>query len=384
MRHSPTPPALRDFRAGDETEAQERAWVVVRAAYAERAPAPRRRRHAGLALVAATGALLCAVALSPAGAAVHHWLQRVLGVPHARAALFSLPAPGRLLLSSAGGTWAVTAHGERRRVGAESDAAFSPHARYVILARGDELTAVDPRGQPQWSIARVRVRRPAWFAPSGFRVAYLSGSAVRVIAGDGTGDHRLATGAASVQPAWQPSHQYALAYAEAPGIVVLRDADTGTLIWQRRLPARVRRLGWNAAGTRLLALTRGSAYVLDARGRVQARVGAGAGGLRDGALSPDGRRLALLDAHGVTVSDVRPGRLAAQRAFTGARLGQVEWSPDGHWLLVTWPAAGQWVFVHLAGRPRIIAVSGIAREFGPGRSFPTVAGWCCTAGGSAG
>ena len=51
-------------------------------------------------------------------------------------------------------------------------------------------------------------------------------------------------------------------------------------------------------------------------------------------------------------------------------------SPDGRWLLVTWPTADQWVFVRTDGRRKIEAVSGITRQFGGG-SFPRIAGWCC-------
>jgi hypothetical protein len=68
-------------------------------------------------------------------------------------------------------------------------------------------------------------------------------------------------------------------------------------------------------------------------------------------------------------------RAAPRRLFrvTG-RIGQIAWSPNGRWLLVTWPDADQFLFVH--GR-RIHAVSGITRQFGGG-SFPTLGGWCCT------
>jgi hypothetical protein len=53
----------------------------------------------------------------------------------------------------------------------------------------------------------------------------------------------------------------------------------------------------------------------------------------------------------------------------------VAWSPDGHWLLVTWPTADQWVFVRVAGTREIVAGATISRQFGG--SFPTIRGWCC-------
>jgi hypothetical protein len=70
-------------------------------------------------------------------------------------------------------------------------------------------------------------------------------------------------------------------------------------------------------------------------------------------------------------------------------MGQLAWSPDGAWLLVSWPAADERVFVHVAGERRPLASSRIAEQFGAGTrlphvSFLTLDGWCCTASGSAG
>ncbi len=53
---------------------------------------------------------------------------------------------------------------------------------------------------------------------------------------------------------------------------------------------------------------------------------------------------------------------------------QIAFSPNGRWLLVTWPTANQWVFVR-NGRPRkIVGASRISAQFG---GFPRVEGWCC-------
>jgi Sigma-70 region 2 len=75
------------------------------------------------------------------------------------------------------------------------------------------------------------------------------------------------------------------------------------------------------------------------------------------------------------------------RVLEGNGLQQVSWSPDGRWLLVSWPAANQWVFVRVAGAPRIAAVCRIAQQLstpGARQAFPALDGWCCTARGSAG
>jgi hypothetical protein len=74
----------------------------------------------------------------------------------------------------------------------------------------------------------------------------------------------------------------------------------------------------------------------------------------------------------------------ARRLLSGVGLRQVLWSPDSRWLLVSWPAANQWVFVRVVGHARIAAVSHIAQQFSGGasaRAFPELEGWCCTAGG---
>ena len=109
-----------------------------------------------------------------------------------------------------------------------------------------------------------------------------------------------------------------------------------------------------------------------------------------GALSPNGRTLALVrggDADDVVLANLDSRGAALRRVFSGAGLRQLAWSPDGRWLLVTWPAADQWVFVRVAGSPRIAAVSRIAQQFAIGaspRGFPRLEGWCCTRSGAAG
>jgi hypothetical protein len=68
--------------------------------------------------------------------------------------------------------------------------------------------------------------------------------------------------------------------------------------------------------------------------------------------------------------------------LAGPGLGQVLWSPDGRWLLVSWPAADQLVFIGVTGATRIAAVSHIAQHFSSGgraSGFPQLDGWCCQA-----
>ncbi len=388
VRDRATAERLRTARAPGEAEAEQRAWEIVHSAYVEQPRASRSRPPVRFALVPIVAVLVGVLALTPAGAAVHRWIEQTLGVRHARAALFSLPAPGRILVSGPGGAWTVAPDGAKRRLGPWREATWSPHAEYVAVAGANQLTAVDLRGITRWAIARPKVRFPDWYAPNGYRVAYLSGATLRVIAGDGVGDHLLAPRVAPVAPAWRPGHEYQLAYVTAGGAVAVRDAGTGKLEFALAEQSMPRLLSWSADGQRLLVLTRDAAIVYTGAGRTLVRRTFGPRlAALDAALSPDGRTIALLGARDLTLIDLRLHGGAVRRIFSGTGLRQVAFSPDGQWLLVSWPAADQWIFIHATGPPRLIAVSRIAQQFTPAGSrpaFPEVDGWCCTTGGGSG
>jgi hypothetical protein len=380
--------ALNRVRPPDERGAEERAWAVVSSAYRERPVVATRRPQWRLAAVPALVALIAGLALSPAGAAVSRLIQRALGVSHAGRALYSLPAPGSLLISGSGGTWTIAADGSARRLGAWPQASWSPHGLYIAVAQGDRLAVIDPHGVTRWTLARPAVSDPRWYSPSGFRVAYRSGRQLRVVAGDGTGDHLLAGKVAPVAPAWRPDHTYQLAYVDSRGALVVRDADSGELIWSAGAGA-ARTLDWSADGGRLLVLTRTSARIYDGQvGRMIAQLAMPAGApLLDGSLSPDGRTLTVVrggTAQDVAIAELNGPRPSLRGVLTGDGVRQAIWSPDGRWLLVSWPAADEWVFVHVTGAPRIAAVSRIAQQFATGSPvglFPRLDGWCCTAHG---
>lgn len=377
--------ALSRVRAPDELGAEERAWAVVRSAYEERVPSAPHGRRARLALATALALSVGAVALSPAGATVGRLITRALGVEPAAPALSSLPAPGRVLISASGGTWTVASDGATRLLGRWAQASWSPHGRYVAVASGNRLAALDGRGTAQWVLVRPAVSDVRWFPPSGYRIAYLSGDDLRVVAGDGTGDRLLAAGVAKVAPAWRPGHAYQVAYLTKALRLSVLDSDTGRIVWSAPGAVATRELVWSADGRRLLAVSAAAIRVYTAAGDLVASIATPAGApALDGDLSPDGHTLALV--LGGSGSDVALVDLAARapmprRVLAGVGLGQVLWSPDGRWLLVTWPAANQWVFVRLMGAPRIAAVSRISQQFsaaGRNPGFPTLDGWCCT------
>jgi hypothetical protein len=302
--------------------ADERAWRVVRAAFAEREPARPQRKVWRPVVVLAAAAVVAGVVASPPGQAVLDSIREAVGIERAQPALFSLPAPGRLLVESTDGVWVVQADGSKRLLGDWLEASWSPFGRFVVVARANELAAVEPDGDVHWSLARPNVRFPRWAGDRiDTRIAYLSGTSLRVVAGDGTDDRLLRRNVAPVQPAWLPGKGFRLAYTDKAGRTVVVDADTARVLRGSAVPAP------GAAIRR-----RGAASEVVAGSRVVFR---GTGKFRDVAHSPDGR-----------------------------------------WLLVTWPTADQWVFVRTAERRKIEAVSGITRQFGGG-SFPRIAGWCC-------
>jgi hypothetical protein len=301
---------------------EERAWQMVRTAFEERVPAARKRKVWRPVVVLAAVAVGAGVVASPPGQAVLDSIREAVGIERAQPALFSLPTPGRVLVESDDGVWVVQADGSKRRLGDWREASWSPFGRFVVVARANELAAVEPNGDVHWSLARPSVRFPRWAGDRiDTRIAYLSGRSLRIVAGDGTGDRLLRRNIALVAPAWLPGDGFRLAYTDRGGRTVVVNAETGRVVRTTAAPAP------DAA-----IRQRGAASEVVAGGRVVFR---GTGEFRDVARSPDGR-----------------------------------------WLLVTWPTADQWVFVRTDGRRKIEAVSGITRQFGGG-SFPRIAGWCC-------
>lgn len=346
--------ALEEVRVDDAAE--ERAWAVVRAAYAHRVPAhAERRRWPFVAAVAVGLAVVAAAVLSPPGRAVVDAVRRSIGIEHAAPALFRLPAGGRLLVSGAGGTWVVSADGSKRRLGDEGQAAWSPHGLFVVVASADEIAAREPsHGDVHWSLARPRVSSPRWGGTRvDTRVAYLSAGALRVVGGDGKGDAFVGP-AAAIAPAWRPG-THVLAYATRSQSVRVIDADSHAQLAQHHVEGQVRAIAWWADGSRLAVATSREIELFGAQG---ARAVLRLSGARALAFARDGR-LAVLRGRGTVVVYGAEGARTILRV--PGRLEGLVWSPSGRWLVTALPGADQWVF--LDGR-HVQAVSHIARQFG--------------------
>jgi hypothetical protein len=388
--------ALRELEAPDERMAEERARHVVKTAfdgYEPAAPPSRAPRRAAIAVLAA--AAVAGFFLTPAGADVREWIAETIepGEEDAEPKLTSLPTPGSVLVEAPSGAWTIREDGAKRRLGDYDRATWSPNGRFVGVASGTELRAVDPAGNFRWSIeSPMRIDGIDWSSDEGFRVAYLAGETIRIVAGDGTGDRILAKGVKDVTPAWRPEDDasraiHELTYVDAANRVVLIDADSERVLWRTNAYTQpVRSLEWSADGERLLVVGGDFATIQDDEGGSYLK-GPIATSVRHAAISADGTEIAVVSAgkHGTELSlysDTAPvERLyASGRKNPDARFGAPVFSPDGGWVLLPWPEADQWLFVNMRDE-RVTAVADIARQFGAGgdanAGFPKVVGWCC-------
>lgn len=358
--------------APGERESAERSWNVIRQAYDERVPAPRKRDRRPLIALAA-GVAILAAALSPPGLAVWGSLR---DAADSEDHLLALPTRGRILVNSSAGAWVVKRDGSKRLLSGYADAAWSPHGKFIAAARGNQLVAMEPNGRVHWKLARARpIGSPQW-SYEGYRIAYYSGPSLRIVNGDGTDDRLLvpnAVGTGLPALAWRPgTHQ--LAFKTARNEIVLMDVDTNQVVWRARSRG-VEQLAWSTDGQRLLAPPR----ILDASGRVVATFPTRK--VFTAAFAPNSHALAVVTSttrHSIlnVYSGAHYRRHRAVFSGAGGFAG-VAWSPDARWLLVDWRGADQWIFIRSAAVRRI-AVRNIGTTFDSGPEHGAVlAGWCC-------
>jgi WD40 repeat protein len=366
--------ALREAEPPDAGPARERARRTVLAV----APARRRARRAAPLVWVAVAAVLATFVItqrdSGPAQAVERLVRDIVNVPKptpAPVSQLALPASGRLLVSGSDGLFVVARDGRRTRLGRWDDATWSPAGLFVAATAGHTLAALDPAdGSIRWRLRPgALVSLPRW-APDGTHIAYRAGSTLRIVYGNGTHDVPAGQGMAPVAPAWRPSELHTVAWAATDGTVTVEDADTAKVFKTYRGGA-VRQLAWSGDGRRLLIARRRGGTIHDLTTGDARRLPLARGeGLLAAAYAPKGNRLALaVSSDGRTEIRVRGDIL---RSVTG-RLDDLEWSPDGRWLLAGWPAAGQWLIAHATGRPHETAIS-IEDRFGSGARTH---GWCC-------
>ena len=361
--------------APGEREAGERSWDVVRAAFDERIPAPHRRDWRPLVAVAVAIAVLAA-AFSPPGLAVLGSIRdAVRGEKNAKPALFSLPAGGRLLVESERGVWVVQRDGSKRLLDGYHDAVWSPHGLYIAGVNGGELRALEPNGTVHWSLGRQGpIRNPRW-SFDGFRIAYFAGNSLRVVNGDGTGDHRLARDVQPGPSAWQPG-RHVLAYVNRAGNIQIANVDTRGRSSTVRTAGAPRQLAWTSDGLRFLAVEEHALEVFWQRGPRIGGLDRGSARVVAASIAPDGKHYAFIETRGARSSLQLTGVLGGptRPIFGGAgSFRSVVWSPDGRWLLLDWESADQWLFIRTPVK-RLVAVSNIGANFGAGASLVA---WCC-------
>ena len=397
MKRDPLGKALREAPIPVPAEAERRGLEVVAVAYAQRQPPrPQPVRLPRLALAFAIATLLAALLLSPAGAAVRDWVDEAIttSTPPPEPELAQIPGGGRLLVQSATGPWVVQPDGSRRLLGDYEEATWSPRGLFVAAVKGRTLSAVEPDGDPRWSITvSRRISDPRW-SPSRYRIAYRAGGDLRVVTADGSADHLVAKTTAPVAPAWAPTGASQLAFLSG-GKLRVADSESPALILSAPALVDIAELEWAAAGS---AILESSPRALRLRS-VRANKLAGGPALGVGQRLPVPRGATVVDAalapkrqlvatvltywrdHGTRSSVVVYGPKGKPRRLltVPGSLGQVGWSPDGRRLLVAWPYANQWLFLPI-GKGQGRAVANVSRAFAPGgraASFPRVEGWCC-------
>jgi hypothetical protein len=386
LRHDPVP---------EEVEAGERAWQVVRAAYATRERVPWIERRSRLVIVLALLAALAVAGVTPPGrAVVQRVADRVAGRSPSQPALVRLPTSGRLLVVSRSGAWVVHEDGSKRFLGEYEDAAWSPRGRYVVAVEGRRLVTLDPEsGDARWSLSRLQpVHDPRW-SDGGLdtRIAYRAGGSLHVVAGDGSPDAVVADDVAPVAPAWKGA-THVLAYAGGDGRVRLVDVDAGRELWRTPRIDGIRRLTFSPDGY-LVVLTGTNARLYDRHGLIRYAaappllkghvlldaLALGEGRVLYADYDPEADKTAFVLAHCFAPWPCRaigPGEVFR----AGGRIGDLTLSPDGRWLLAASPGADQLLFIRVLRFNKVVAVSNVSREFEPGarsEAFPRLAGWCC-------
>jgi hypothetical protein len=308
-----------------------------------------------------------------------------------------LPERGSLLVEAPPFGLAVVEHaGDVRRLGEFYDAAWSPDGASIVAVRGRRLVVLSRRGEPRWSrrTPTAPALQPDW-APDSRALAYRGGASLRLIGADGRRDRAVARGLGFAGPRWRPVSGREVAWADRRGRVRLLDVVADRNLWSSEpgRPLRPDGLEWSPDGSMLAAISGSEVRLLDsAHGHLLWRLRArGTDRFQMGTFTRSEPSLLALSRHDFTrggslvmLLDPRRGAASARELFARrGRVVDVTSSPDGRWLLLGWRGGDQWRFISVAGAPAV-TTNGVTRALNPsagGRwAFPTVRGWCCSAG----
>ena len=390
---------LRAVDPDSDPGVEDRAWEIVRGAHRPPPGARLRRRRRWRITVPAVASMLALAAgtlavASPPREALGRWLREAIGLsatPHLRPMLAGLPGGGQLLVNSPTGPWIVSADGHRRYLGAYTAAAWSPHSLYVVAWRRTQLDALNPLGQQQWTLASAAAISVARWSPDGYRIAYIAGRGLWIVAGDGSETHQLYADVAPAAPAWQPhtGTTHRIAFVDQSGDIRLLDADSEVQLWRAKARPAVRQLLWSPDGTRLLAVFAGRVELYNSEGRLLADAALPAGQtISQAAFAPIGDQVALAvrqtspAGESVAVQTATPRGLHQPPHIlfsADAYINAIDWSPDDLWLVASSPSADQWIFIRTRPPVRFQAVSRITAQFASSHraanGFPTLSGW---------
>lgn len=378
----------------DEHVAEERAWTVVQAAFLASGPTVRQRRRRGgrkALLLLAVGGAVAAVALTPAWDRIadelRGWLEEeppAASAPQkAAAAVGEVPGGGRLLVRAGGRLLIVEPGGRLVAAGEYDGGVWSPAGDAVLAWRGDRLDAVGTQlpDDVRWSAEVAGASGAAWSA-TGELVAYESAGAVRVAGADRGAATEIVEGAAGVVPAWRPSGEPALAFADRDGRVIVVGAD-GRRLWRTPRAPVPTEVQWSSDGGAILVAAAHRVALIGFREgpRTVVSVPAGTGTVSGASMRPgtDEFVYSVFDPAGrqTTVTLVDGERSRTLVSLPG-RLPAPVWSPDGSLLAVSWPEGDQWLFLPADGAGAASTEIGVTAAIAAG-GFPEIAGWCCYA-----
>jgi Tol biopolymer transport system component len=216
--------------------------------------------------------------------------------------------PSDVVLTDAQGNLIVdltVATGGVRGETIDREPAWSPDGTRIVFVRdrSREIYVVDVDGGSVRKLTDGGDRNPAW-SPDGRRLAFWRDAGIWVVNSDGSGLHRVGTGAFDPErwaPAWSPDGSMVLYGCEGPvaqiaSALCVADPDgrqPPRTLWDKD---RVLGASWSPDGRRIAVMGSTGLYTLDATSGetrllspITSRFGIGAP-----AWSPDGRRIAFV------------------------------------------------------------------------------------------